>query len=431
MESAVEVLLSSARGLTRFEALSSMVIETMRDLAGDSRVDGREVIAQVVEILHFEGAKLQVETRDTWERLAEDLSGDDFGSRMERYVAMELLVDRFDADGSHVDKAQPHIEELAAQAIEIPSLLSDELQWLVTKIAKAGDRFGYELGARDLEATVLWSLVEAQGSAMEDADLSFLGGYLRALAKREPDVWESAMEALSQEVDKSSWVVELTWRSGVLTKEASQRVLNLVQSGVVRPEELRIFMYGGAVRSLSSDDFEAWLNVLVEADQLNSISAALDLLDMYCPRSNAPTPKDIGLRILCHPSWFQANAGMGRPAHEIYSWVSVAEDLCRNHPDAGVELAHVMLTHLGEEGSIVQGFGREPRQVLDLAVRQRPAEIWQLASSMLGPPVDMRAYHIADWLRGSDAFEQERSSHILEAVPSDLIWSWVYWGSGN
>ena len=430
LESAVDVLLSSVRGLTRFEALASMVVETMLDLASDSRVDRREVIARAIEVLHYEGAKLPVETRNAWGRLSEELSGDDFSSRMERYVAMELLVDMFDVDmfdtdGSHVDNVQPHIEELADQAIEAPSLLKAEVPWLVTKIAKAGGRFGYELGARDLEATVLWSIVDAQGSAMEDADLSFLGGYLRALAMREPDLWEGTMEALAQEVDKSSWVVELTWRSGVLTKEASQRVLNLIQLGVVNPEELRIFRYGGAVRSLSSDDFEVWLNVLLEVDDLSTASTALDLVDMYYPRSNVPIPKDIALRVLCHPSWFQANAGMGRPADQIYSWVSVAEDLCRNHPDAGVELARVMLMHLGKEGTIVGGFEREPRQVLDLAMRQRPGEIWQLASSMLGPPVDIRAYHIGAWLRGSEAFDEEGSSHILETVPTDLIWAWV------
>ena len=57
-------------------------------------------------------------------------------------------------------------------------------------------------------------------------------------------------------------------------------------------------------------------------------------------------------------------------------------------------------------------------------MRQQPEEVWRLASSMLGPPFDGRAFHIADWLRGSRPFEAG-GSHILEVVPHELIWEWA------
>ena len=72
---AVSVLLSSARGLTRMGNLVDMVVETIRDLASDPCVDRRDLIGRTVEILHYDGRRMEAETRHKWERLAEDLSG--------------------------------------------------------------------------------------------------------------------------------------------------------------------------------------------------------------------------------------------------------------------------------------------------------------------------------------------------------------------
>ena len=211
---AVTVLLSSARGLTRMGNLVDMVVDTIRDLASDPSIDRKDLIGRTAEILHYDGKRMEVETRHKWERLAEDLSGDDFSSRMERYVALELLVDHFDEDGQQVDKAQPHIEELAVRAIEEPGLLKAELDWLVTKRATAGHRFGYELGKRDSEQPLLPYILDAQATAGDNADLSFLGGYLGALAEHNPSEWESLLDRLAHDTSQAKWVVELTWRSG-------------------------------------------------------------------------------------------------------------------------------------------------------------------------------------------------------------------------
>ena len=205
---AVKVLLSNARGLTRLEPLADMVIETIRDLATDPEVDRRDLIGRTVEILHYEGKSMGAETKGKWERLAEELSGEDFSSRMERYVAMELLEDEFDEDGQHVNQAQPHIEELASLAVETPQLLLAELNWLVTKRANAGHRFGYELGKRDLDKVFLEPILDAQTAAEDDANLSFIGSYFRALSEREPDEWESLLDTFAQCPGRAGWVVE-------------------------------------------------------------------------------------------------------------------------------------------------------------------------------------------------------------------------------
>ncbi len=417
----VNVLLSSARGLTRLEPLADMVIETIRDLANDTDVDRRDLIGRTVEILRYEGRRMETETKGKWERLAEELSGDDFSSRMERYVAMELLEDEFDEEGQQVNQAQPHIMELASLAVETPLLLSAELNWLVTKRASSGHRFGYELGKRDLDKVFLKPILDAQTGAGDDADLSFIGSYFRALSEREPNKWESLLDTLAQCPSRAGWVVELTWRSGIVSQRASRRVLQLTQAGVTDPSALRMFRYGAAVRSLTPEDFSTWVDVLLEVDNLGAVSAALDLLVMYGGYSVSEEP---ARRIVCHPSWFRPTVGRHRPSHDAFWWADVAEALCKNHPEVALEIANLMLEHAGEPGTIVEWLDDEPGRVLDTALRQKPWEVWQIASSLLDPPMDERAFVVGLWLKGSDMFGAG-GSHILQEVPQDLIWMWV------
>ena len=47
-----------------------------------------------------------------------------------------------------------------------------------------------------------------------------------------------------------------------------------------------------------------------------------------------------------------------------------------------------------------------------------------MASSMLGPPIDGRAFLIGRWLEGSELFGSG-GSHILQEVPQNLIWAWA------
>ena len=418
---AASVLLSSARGLTRLEPLVDMIVDTIRDLARNPEVDRKELIGTTVTILHYEANRMEATPRRKWEQLAADLIGNDFSSQMERFVAMDLLEDQFDEKGQQVDQVQPRIEELASQAVESPLLLFDEMNWLVTKLARSGHRFGYELGKRDIKKALLNPILDAQADAGDDADLSFLGGYVRALAESDPDEWESLLDRLAQNPVQMVWVIELTWRSGSLTERASRRVLGLTRTSVAARDALRIFGYGTAVRSLDPEDFSDWVDVLLEPSDLRSVSTALDLLVVYGGYDHSKEP---ARRIVCHPSWFKSAVGSHHPSHDAYSWTRVAGTLCKYYPDVALELAQLMLEHAGEKGTIVEWLDNEPRQVLDVAMRQRPWEVWQLASSMLGPPIDKTAFLVGQWLRGSDMFG-EGGSHVLQKVPQRLIWTWA------
>ena len=417
-ELAVHVLMSSTRGLTRLEPLVDMMVETIRDLADKREVDRRELVSNIVKILHYDGSRMDAEIRHKWERLLSDLSGSEFASRIERYVAFALPEDQFDEKAMHSEKAKPHFEELASQSVKAPELLLKEMHWLVTKHARSGGQFGLELGKMDAELAFLPHILKSQANAGDDADLSFLGCYLGALFNRNPNKWEELLDGFARDPVQKVWVVELTWRAGTVTGRASRRVVDLMRAGEAGPGELSIFRYSTAIKSLKRKDFSKWVDALLDTDDYEAITTALDLLVMY---GGYNTFREPALRIVCHPTWFKRSEERRLMS---YWWADVAKVLCTHHKEVALEIAELMLNHAGESGTIVALLDQEPSGVLDAALRQSPWEIWKMATSMLGPPIDGRAFVIGHWLRGSEMFGRG-SSHILEEVPQHLIWEWA------
>ena len=103
-------------------------------------------------------------------------------------------------------------------------------------------------------------------------------------------------------------------------------------------------------------------------------------------------------------------------SHDEYVWTDVATRLCTQHPNVTVNLAGLILSHIGTDGTIVGAFDSGALKVLDIALRQHPGEVWQIASALLGPPIDARAFHIREWLKGGRLFGNG-GSQILEKVP--------------
>ena len=417
-ELAVHVLMSSIRGLTRLEPLVDMMVETIRDLANEPEINKREILSNIVKILHYDGSRMESDLRHKWERLLSDLSGSDFASRIERYVAFALPEDQFDEKAMHSEKAKPYFEDLASQSVETPELLLKEMHWLVTKQARSGGQFGIELSKSDTGMAFLPQILKSQVNAGDDADLAFLGCYLGALFDRNPNQWEELMDGFAGDPVQRAWVVELTWRTGTVTARASRRIIDLVREGGSNPLKLSIFRYSVAIKSLKRKDFSEWVDALLDTDDYEAVTTALDLLVMYGGYNKSREP---ARSIVCHPIWFKRSQERRLMS---YWWAEVARVLCTHYEDVALEIAEMMLNHAGESGTIVVLLDQEPAGVLDVALRQNPWEIWKMATSMLGPPIDGRAFVIGHWLRGSETFGSG-GSYILEEIPQHLIWEWA------
>ncbi len=426
-DQAIDVLLDNSRGLSRIPRLVDMIIANITELSNRPYGNKEKILERVVAILHYDGKEMPAEMKQKWEKLKDDLIGSDFSSLMRRYVGMDLLEDSFDEDGNRVDRAEIPIKKLAQQAVSNPKLLKPEFDWLVTHEAKSGYRFGYELGQQDKDFSLLPMLLNAQRKVSEKQNSSdyFLGGYLRVLFEKDKEKWESLLDNLTKDEKLASWVSDLTWRSGMSDRAAS-RVLELAKRKAITPGHFRVFGLGSVIRDLSEDIFKKWIDFLLDCPEDYSVSIALDLYQFFYLRkeSKHKLPGTLTLRLLTHPSLFKKLSEGRRNQMDDFHWKEIGNKFIELYPEKSLPLAEVILEHLGEDGSILEEYHSQTQEVIDGIARKYPSEVWDIVAKYLGPPIDSRAFHIKEWLRGSE-HSPAGVSGALAFFPPEKVWGWV------
>ena len=421
-EKAAAILLGHAGRLGGIPALGNAAVGTVRTIAQEKYLGKKQVIEAVSKTLFYAGKSMLPETRQRWEQLREELVGSDFPSMMQRYVGMDLLVDQFDEGRNHVDQAQPQLEKLADQVVENPSLLQPELHWLVTEEAKNGLRFGYELGQRDSEFSLLPMLLGAQRKASENSDSYFLGGYFRAMFETDVALWEQEIERLVEDSKLNALIPLLTRYASGMTDQIGLRLLELAESRIMSVSEFGVL--GTAIESLSDEVFTEWIEFLLGFTDKSVVSIALDLYHRYyILRKSAPTlSRDLTFRLLSHPSLFDESDGPRfDPVVETHRWSEIAKAFLNLDSEKSLALAKLVLNHFGKEGSIAVD-DPDIRAVLTEITKRHPIEIWEHVGNLLEGQQDFsRTFALERWLSGGESSEEG----AFTLIPREKIWEWV------
>ena len=422
----VAILLEHARKLGQIPKLADMVVDTVTTIAKKMYVGEKQIITTISQLLHYDGKELPEKIRQRWQQLMNELVGSDFHSMMQRYVGMSLLEDEFDENRNHVNQAQPQIEKLAQQAVDTLSLLQAELHWLVKSEAQNGYRFGHELGKRDDGFTLLPTLLDAQRNAATNANVSFLGGYFRAIFDKDQPLWEEQLDALIEDTKLNIAISALT-RYSRLTDQAGLRLLNLATNGIIDVKHLGIFSYGKATENLSEEVFTAWIEFLLSARDKFAASIALTLYYYYyvCEKPEPVLPRNLTFRLLAHPALFEESNRYRFDTMTDYYWVEIGKAFLKNSPEKSLELVEPMLSHFGHHGSIFS-VNSETCSVLNQITEQYPVEVWKQVSKLLEDQIDFsRAVTLEQWLReGGPSARRERKG-ALTLIPPEKIWEWV------
>lgn len=421
----VDILLHRVWGLVRIQNLTDMVIDTINELKLKSYGDKKKILTRVIEILHYIGKELPVETRQRLEQLRDTFIRNDFSSKMKRYVGMDIVEDYYDEEGNQVNQIQLQIEALALQAIENNNLLKSELEWLVTTEAQNGYRFGYELGRKDNNFSLLPILLKVQRNANKNPSVNFLGGYFRIIFEKDRVRWENILDTIQEDIKLNTWIPELTKYSG-MSEQAALRILNLAKKGVINTGYFWIFRLGRSTQDLSEDVFNIIIEYLLSNSDIYAISTALDMYHLYYIYKEPKhiLPLELTMKLLTHPLLFQKLKSGKRDQMDDYHWSNIGKAFLKLYPEKNLELGDKILQHFGEEGTIFDSFHSHTQEVLNEVAQRNPEEIWTRVTRYLGPPVDSRAYHITQWLRGDFSFDDEEKG-MLPIFPSEIIWKWV------
>ena len=422
------ILLGRAREISRIPDLAEMVVETISTIVERRYVNDKHVIEIISQILRYNGDDIPAETRELWNQLMDKLVTPDFQSMMRRYVGMELLEDRqLDDNQNYADLAQPKIETLAQQAVDTPSLLQSELDWLVTTEAKKGYDFGYQVGKRDNGFTLLSELLEAQCRASKNANAYFLGGYLRALFETEPSRWEAQLDALTNDAKLRLLIPELTYRSG-LTDRAGLRLLDLAKRRIINVHQFEFFAFGQAIKSLSDEVFNEWIEFLLSVTDKSSVALALNFFHTYHVFQNPKPcfPLELAFRLITHPALFrEPEESRSDTTMTAYYWAESSKAFLELRPEMNLVLAELMLSYFGEDGSIVSRYS-QTCSVLDEITEKCPAKIWQKVGGRLANhEYSSKKFALEQWLREGSSWGREETKPALLHVPHELIWDWI------
>ncbi len=425
----VDGFLERVDALVKIPDLSDMVVDTVITIFRKGYVNQKEIIKTINRILYYDDSydnNLPVEVRQRFEQLQNELVGSDFHSLMQRYVGMDLLEDHLETNKDGVDRVQLHLEKLAQQAAEDPTLLQAELSWLVTTEAKNGYKFGYELGKRDRGFCLLPILLNSQRNAVDNASVYFLGGYFRVIFEKDLAQWEEQLDALIEDTRLNVMIPDITHRSG-LTDRAGIRLLNLAKEGTIGINHFRTFIYGNTTINLSEEVFTTWIEFLLSFMDKSAVSIALSLYHHYYDRRKPrmALPRDLTFRLLTHASLFkESDKELHGPMME-YHWTEIGEAFVRLYPEKNLEFVKIMLSHFGQKGSIVRRHSRTCSVLTELTKRH-PIQVWKSVSKHLEARDDfLRMLDLEKWLRGVDTSTTEKERGALTLIPSEKIWEWV------
>lgn len=423
----IDILCNRSRGLLGISSLSEMVISTLEKLSRNETLDKKTILETVSSIVHYDSKTLPKATIDRLNSIQNAIIGNDYRSRMKRYVGMILLEDMFDDREGKSSKFNQKIKELAFESLSNSELLSAELSWVVTDEAKNGYLFGYELGQLDTNLSIIQEIFTQIKSDAKPNNCIFAGGYLRALFERDKDGRDAFLDELSQDEKLRRYVPILTWRSGI-SDRAGLRVLSLMKDGRAEWDQLGLFNMGAVVCGLSEEVFHKWIEFLLQKEGALASSIAINLFSFYYTgndeKNGKKMPMDITYRVLSHTGFFDVKANHNPNNLDEYCWGKVAHEYISDHPQMASNIATIILEHFGLNNTIFSYPYHEIQKILKEVMGQHSRETWNLIFKILAPPYNLRSYSLSRWLRG-DELENNESQPPLSSVPQDMLWDWV------
>lgn len=415
---AVDILTSRSRGLIRIEALTDMIIETLGNLAKIPDIDKEKIVDAIWVILKFEDKNLKAGSKEKLAKIDEEITGTDYHSKLKRFVGMRMHLELVDAPESDAK-----LIELAKEGIG-SSLLTDEIKWLVRVGAKKSGRFGYFLGKEDQNFRLLNKIIQEQKTTIDnDRDLSFLAGYCSAVYEKNPAKCDGVLDSLTRSQKTVHWVPPLLYASRINLRDKDlMRLIHLSERRRIKLTEFNRLFYGGVTRNISSATFLKMVKLLQKKEE--SYFILIELFNQYfiTIHNSSKLPEKITLSLLTSEYVIKKSAQMGFDM-DIFAYAQIAKEFVTQYPKSGLKLIKDLLDKGNDENSFISKYYSEFEEILTQLASQIPDKVWDLIKQYLGPPIDMIAFRLRSWLRGSDFFAKVPGAITLFSPESVFKWA--------
>ena len=411
---AAKIFLDQSRSLLRqFPDMSGYLADTISELR--SVASDEAVLSTVMEIIEFDRDRIGPDAIARLERIAGKIEGHSYSSLMKRYVRMDIMVDVLSKD--HEQSREVKIKELARESVDIGKLRL-HLEWLVTRDAKYGGVFGYELALQDTSESLLPEILDAQRNTGEDGSGFFLSGYMTAILQKDVNRWNEIMREIANDEKLLRFFVELSWRSGI-TDEIGILMLELVRNGRLPSGELAKIVPGFPNKP-SSTVVRGWIKAMLEDGRPESIYKALKMFySLFTRRKIANSDASLALDLLTRNAFLKKDGEARAYPLADYYWKEIALEHIEQHPENSLILGDKILESMDSVSLASHAWMRE---VLNKIASESPNEMWNMAVRYIGKHLDEHGYAVLSWMRGGIAGS---NGELLGLIDHERVFDWI------
>ena len=412
----IHILFESARDLFKNSKTAKLLFSIIKIIHEKQFVDKESIVDFITKELKYNDQLSLDIKNDLTTLLNNDVIGNDFFSKLYRYVGMDLIVDRADSNYESIFKKR--ICELIDDS-ENYELIKNKLTWLVSPNAKNGYQFGYELCKHDTKLQLLQDILKTYRNMNYDPKSStchFLGGYMRKLNEIEHDKCEQILDELFNDSILYRIVPELIWRVGLDDKSAKKLLALLDKSDM----DYHIFQYfqHGPFGNISNAIFMNWLKKIIAYNTKDSIILAIILLDRQLGHDfnwNLAS-KELIFNLL-------TSEYLSDSRYDVmlqHYWMNITKHFIVAYPTMCIPIAKHIIDNFSGESIFSITLNTECVIILDDIVSKYPTQLWKLVSEYLIPN-SKSLIHIILWLRGRK-FGKKSIFHLFKI--HDIL-SWI------
>lgn len=368
------------------------------------------------------GTEIRPATAEGIKMLKEYTDGNDFSSRLKRYIAYGTHGYWLEEDETQEELRQ--ISLLASDIVQYPNTLAEN-RWLFSQDAQNGFLLGEEIAGVDEDNALHEHLVSLQEQADKDygeqASPIVLAGYFSGIYKRDAGRWAELMEDIAKNNSVRHWYAQIAIRSNV-DDHVALVILRLVVDGAVDPRDMMLFRFGRLVENISNETFDGWMEFLLSCQTFTTASDAVELFfAYYIQQEGVCLPKELAIGVLTNPSLLKSDRY--RAQNIQYEWSQVAERYVIEFPEDADPILDFLIEHIGESDTIFSGFGRYAADVLDKIALKNPKRAWGKTASYLNDGLHLMRLSFS-WLGSSLSFHDEPKGSF-GIFPNEVILDWV------
>jgi transcriptional regulator with XRE-family HTH domain len=419
----IRSLIKAARSVFEIPALTPLVLRTLESLSTDPQVDVKELLSFIRIALRHRVQHLPEDSIIRLAAIATNLEGNDFPSRLRRYVKYATTDDSFDADWKPTNLVEQKLDELAEEGMASRDRLLAELKWLMSEGSSAAYCLAYRIAKLDTQRDLLPVLSGIQQSLGENASPTFLTGYLASICDSDCGEWQSVMLSLAGMPVFQKQFPDLVIGSG-MSDAVARRLVELCRSGLCDPKRLERVWFSRRLREIEEPVFLELIDVQLADARADSWSRAVHMFHTYYVGTGTERgiPEEETLRLLTWPKW-DGESG----SHSTgYYWSRLAAAFVAQHPKRMWDFFTGALRLGTKRWSVLIDLNANQEQVLTGILKGDPVRAWECVGEVYATAGERASYGIQHWLSdGGHRLPGNDAPGPIQFVPPAAIFAWV------